>query len=469
MNDLEKRILELLREGKSLDDAKSIILDEFGKENKATDEEILEAVEKCQKMVDMDKKAADKKALEADTKAFNEKVEAEAKKQVEKILEQTKVKGVLELAAKNDGQVIAKEQDEQWIKDCADMLKFGLKLKSDGLSGEDQSSFDSLKQKSIQVWGEHLGVKSGATLDGIIAQTDAAGGYHMRPEFDMKLDTLLYADSRLLEVIGILRGAEKMLVNGVSTINLTYRTDENTAYTRTRPTYAQEEINPRDAGAIVPISRAYLNGTAYNLMTYLLGLFKDAKIRLLEDLFLIGKTTGDPFNGIWFTPGIGSVDAKNKGGTGKIESSDLTNSWANLPAQSRKSKSTAHIMDTREILVMQEERSTTGAKIDAVKMENGKFIHVPTGKEIIPVDTLDRTLNAYTDKTTGTDVLALTAVLERFRYYEVLGTRIDTSKEIYFDEDQLGVRFTLRNQLLIPANSLTSFCGISGVKQNAIV
>ena len=205
-----------------------------------------------------------------------------------------------------------------------------------------------------------------------------------------------------------------------------------------------------------------------NLVTEIISAASDAKIRLLEPQILTNSVDVDldPFDGIRFHPGVVAINCKNFGGTGKPVSSDLTNMYLAAPAQSRaKGK---FYMDSRELFLLLEEKTTDGNYLKAVEMVNGNFVHKPTGKIITPVDTLPRTLNGVTDSSTGTDVAVIFGVMSRFRLYQYRGFRIDTSKDIFFKEDAIGMRMIMTNKQGIPVNSRSSFVTLQGVKYNAI-
>jgi len=181
---------------------------------------------------------------------------------------------------------------------------------------------------------------------------------------------------------------------------------------------------------------------------------------------ICGKTSGDKFNGMWFTSGITSVTAQNSAGSGKITCKDLTNMEAGLAGQSR--AGSVFIMDTREILVLAEEKDSTGRPLNIVEQENGVWRHKTTGKEIIPIDQNSRrTLNGYSAATGGSNVPVMLVNPMRFRAYQLGASQIDTSQEFKFDKDQLTMRYMLSAKWGIPTYSLSSFVGLSGIVYNA--
>lgn len=459
---MKKRILELLRQGKSFDEAKSIAIEEF--ENEEV-EAIVKALKLAKKEIEAEKKLDDDEKAEAAEKAFNSRVEEATKKAVEKQLENAKVPSSLNNFDRKEA-VSTNDQPEQWKQDTGRFIQL---ISEKHLNQKGQEELIDLKEKFEKRQAEVMGQKS---TDAIIAGTDAAGGYFMEPKFDMEVDKLVYEGSALLQAMKMRPGSEKTLINSISTFNFVHRTDENTAFTETRPTFAQEELKYQDLGAIVGLSNRALNGSAYNLTQELTELAADAKIRKLETVIPTGKaSTADPtdtndtfkFNGIWFTSGVTTVNAINKGGTGKVTSADLHAMFLAAPAQTRAKGS--FLLDSRELGVLMAEKASDGHLLKQVVNINGKFIHTLSGKEIIPVDNMERTLNSTTGYS-GTDIPVIFGVLDRFRFYTLGGMRVNTSTERYFEKDQTALRFIMSYKQGIPTYSLSSFVLLLGVKYN---
>jgi HK97 family phage major capsid protein len=462
--DLVKRCLELIREGKSLDDVKLIVLEEY---KSATPEEIVEGLKQAQDVIKMDEQAEKKEVAEKEEKEFESRIEKTAEALVEKKLEEKKIDSVLE-QFKSGEKVVVKEDPTHWYKEAGEYIQLQLKKNK---SVDELTKMKAYEQKSVDSW---MKIYDKKTLDGIIAGTDAAGGAFMPYVFDMEVDKLIFKNSGLLAAIKKRKGDEKTVINSMSTFNFVHRTDENATFTSTRPTYAQSTISPKDTGAIVNVSNSALRGSAYNLMAELIESSADSKIRAFEKIITTGKaSTVNPddsndtfaFNSMWFTSSVSTIACKNSGGTGKIVSSDLTNLFLTAPSQTRAMG--VFLMDSRELMVMMEEVGDDGQYKEPIVVVNNKFIHKKTGKEIIPVDNMIRTLNSTTGYS-GTDIPVIFAPLDRFRFYEVGGMRIDTSQDRYFEYDQLGLRMIMRYLQGVPTYSLSSIVLLTGVKYSAV-
>jgi len=453
MKELSVFIKSLLVEKKSTEE---ILEDVSVKFKDSSDEEILEALEVAQKSIKLTQGVADRAA----EKESAEKMKSVINDQVSALVEEKLAS--IKLKTHYEDQVQVKTD---WVADAAIALSLSVKVAKKQATSSEHDEFIRVSQVNLKRWDEKIGVKA---TDSIISGTSTAGGAFMPPEFDAEIDKLVYKKSALLTAIKMRPGGEKTEINSISTFNFTYRTDENTAFATTRPTTATQEVLYKDAGAIIGISNRALQGSYYNIISELVELGADAKIRLLEPLLTTGSidVDSDAFDGIRFHTGVATLNCANNGGSGRVLSSDLTNLWLTAPSQSRAGG--VFIMDSREAMLLAEEKDSNGQKLRAVDIVNGEFVHTSTGKKIIVVDTMHRLCNGVTDRSTGTDVPVLFANLEMFRYYELGGLRIDMSKEFYYDFDQTGMRFILANKFGIPTQARTSFVTLQGVKTNTI-
>lgn len=457
--ELIKFITKLKREGKTEDEINFEISKSFPQ---LEVKEIVEALKAAQKAVDIESqvkteeaKAAQKAEIIATTKEIvNQQVEEELSK------------------IKNAGnpfgsQPQIKENPEQWKLELAESFKLMVKVQAKTATASEQDEYREQRNKTLNRWAEVHGEK---TIDAVITGTDASGGFFMAPQFDAEVDKIVYDSSELLSAIKMRPGTEKTEINSISTFDFAYRSNENAAFGATKPTFAQQEHKYRDAGTLVYVANRALQGSYYNLVAELMELAADAKIRLLEPLLTTGSTadspTAAPFNGIRFHTGVTTLDCKNSGGSGRLETTDLTRLFLAAPSQTRKQG--LFIMDSREAMLLAEEKDSNGRPLELVKMVNGSYIHMPTGKQIIIVDTMSRTCSGVTDSQNGTDVPVLFGVLDRFRYYSLGGLRVDTSKDFSFDTDSMTMRFVMSNKWGIPAQSRSSFVTLQGVKSNAV-
>ena len=449
MKDLIKK---LLAEGKSQEEIKTAIVEALAKKEVEAVEDIKSVIVEAMQEVEAAKSIGEAfGSIESDKKSAG--LEAKIKEL------EAKVDGVKMSGSLNSG-VVVKNADVQWKKDVVDAIHLHCKLKKEGyLSQKEMGLVSSIKERVVNA--------TKAVSDGMITGTDAAGGYLIRPEFDAEIDKLLYTKSALLDSMKIRSGNEKTLINGIGTFDFSYRATDNAAFGQTRPTITEQEINYRDAGCVVPMAAKLLDMADYNIISEIVEGAADAKIRLLEPQILVASVDVDldPFDGVRFHTGVTALNCKNYDGSKKLESIDLTNAFLAAPAQSRSNG--MFFMDSRELMLLLEEKATDGHYQKAVEIVNGAFIHMATGKKIVAVDTLHRLLNGVTDRSTQNEVAVIFADMSRFRFYQKGGLRIDTSKDIFFLEDQIALRFILTNKQGIPTNSRSSFVTIQGVEYNA--
>jgi hypothetical protein len=126
-------------------------------------------------------------------------------------------------------------------------------------------------------------------------------------------------------------------------------------------------------------------------------------------------------------------------------------------------------MNWLELCRITDERDNNGQPTNQVMTTpDGKFIHKPTGKEIIVSDLGYRLLNGVTNKTAGSNVPVICGDLSRFRFYQVGGMKIKTSNEFYFDKEAIALLMAIRFKQGVPTQSKTSFATLTGVKSVAI-
>jgi HK97 family phage major capsid protein len=349
-----------------------------------------------------------------------------------------------------------------WKAETAEYLK--LLAKREKTSSE-LDRMAELTEKSAKSYIDQSGMDA-KTL-GFEAGTDASGGYWMAPTFDMEVDKLVYEFSPLLNLIRVRQGGEKTEINSISTFDFNMRTNEDTAYTAKTPTLSQEELKYRDAGGLMSIGMAALSGSAYNVISELTELAADARIRYLEQIILTGLAASDGFNGIHFISGIGSAACAATNGTGGIVSKDLSNLLGAVASPAR--PRAKFVMNWLELCRITDERDNNGQPTNQVMTTpDGKFIHKPTGKEIIVSDLGYRLLNGVTNKTAGSNVPVICGDLSRFRFYQVGGMKIKTSNEFYFDKEAIALLMAIRFKQGVPTQSKTSFATLTGVKSVAI-
>ncbi|KKN68372.1 hypothetical protein LCGC14_0452480 [marine sediment metagenome] len=409
---------------------------------------------------------AAKKAIEADgileSKAAEtkkaENLKVEAKKLADAALKEIPVQSILEKAIES-GKVQVKEPKDAWKKDVADYVKNLVVLKKTG-NPVALKNLQDLTERAKKV-RESMGLKATS----IRSDSDVDGGFLIRPEFDMEMDKLIFKRSMLLDAIQFRTGNDKTLIDGISNFDFTFRADQDTDFTETKPTFTQQELNYREAGAIVPVSNFALEGSEFNLVSELLENAADANIRLLEPLITTGNVDApdnDVFDGFRFHDGITTRASIAAG----LESKDLTNAYLAAPPQSRQDGS--FVLDTRELCLLLEERDNQNLPIETILNINGAWIHKKTGRPIIVSDLMSRTNNALVDNSTGTDVGAFFVPLNRFRIYRDGTMQVDTSDQIFFKQNAIGLRFITRIKWGIPSNSRSSFVTLTGVKNTPI-
>lgn len=439
---LKDRAKQLFINGKSLEEITDIIVSEYAE---ATAEEIKNAVSAGK--FESEKLTSIKTLIEADNKKseFQAAVKSEVENQLKSI----------DLGSNYKSENV--KVSHNWRKEAAEYLKL---LANKEKNIDQINEMTELRSKSEKAYRE-----SAKTL-GFEVGTDASGGYFMQPEFDAEVDKAIYKQSELLNAIKIRQGGEKTEINSISTFDFTMRTNESTAFTTKTVTFSQEELKYRDSGGMIAIGNSALTGSYYDIISELIELTIDSKIRYLEQIILTGLSATDGFDGIHFKSGIGSAACVATAGTGGVESKDLTNLFAAVGSVFR--VNAKFVMNTLEFLRLSDERDSNGQPTNRIKEMNGKFYHAGTGKEIIISDLGYRSLNGVTNKTAGSNVPIICGDLSKFRFYQMGGTQIKTNQGFYFDQDALALLVWIRFKQGIPIRSLSAFATLTGVKSVAI-
>ena len=465
-----KEILELLKKGTSVLDIKTQILE---KDADADLELVAKNIDNAQKMLqqEADQKAADEKAArDAEVEAEKQKILDEAKAQAEAELENTKATSKLD----ESKSVQTQEQKGVWMQEHGEFIGLCAKQLTNKIDAKGLERLNELREKNFNsqadFYMKNFGINIKATNSGMNVTTDASGGYFVRSEFDNEIDKLIYEGSELLEAVKARPATEDLVINGIGTFNYTYRANDDTNITKTKPTLNQDTLALLDAGAIIPISNRLLSGSYYNLTSELLELSSDAEIRLLEQQVTTGDDaeSDEVFDGIWFTSGITTLVAKNSGGSGAVSNSDFHNAYLSAAAQTRRKG--AFLIRPEEFQYLWGLNDANGVPIGdkLFNQINGRWYHKGTGARVIIVDNMEK-VNSTTNKTTQTDAPLIFGDLSRFRLYRKGGRQVDMSQHLYFDYNQLAMRFILENAQTIATNSKSSFVAVTGLKENAVV
>jgi len=467
---MKKEIVDLytkqIGDGKSHNEAFLEVMKEFGEDN---EDMIFKSIETAQKVLKFQEKQKENEREQAKKAELETHVDKLVEKRLDEELSKIKTKGFFEPEYKSV------QVEDNWKEEAGEYLALYISKKiGGGMTPKNEEQFNALSEKNINRIKSyrHSGQYSQKAIDAIIARTDSAGGFFMPPQFDAEIDKLVYSRSEFLDTIKIRQGDEKTLINSVGTFDFAFRANENTAYSETRMSFSQQDVRYKDAGAMVPISRAALNGSYYNLIEQVMENAADARIRLLEPLLLTGSinVNNDVFNGLRFQTGTTIMNCKNNGnagGQGNLVSSDLVMADLAVPAQSS-DETCVFIMGREELALLRSEKDLNGRPLETVQMTNGVLVHKDTGRRIIKVTTLPRTLNGQIDRTTGTDVAVILGPLDRYRIYQNGLMRVDDSYDFHFDYDALTIRFVFAIKTGIPINSRSSFVNVLGVKSNAI-
>ena len=393
-----------------------------------------------------------KKTEDQAATAIKANIESLVKAQVDLVLKDIKVDPIM-----GRQSVQVSEHPESWR---LDMVKSMIYQGSNRLSVDEASDFDSVRTRI-----KNRNVAVTKDLSSSLNVTTSNQGNDLIPvEFDMEIDKLVYTQSEFLDAIKIRKGTESTDINGIGTFDFTARTTDSRSFTETAPSTAKVNIDYRDAGAIVAVTNRMMNGSAYNVVSELLELAADAKIRYLEPILACGRVTGsgDPFNGIWFS-GINTKTAKNNApGSGLIEFADLTNIFLGTAAQTRRSPSACFVMGTDELQNLMDRVDKNGQPIEIIKEVGGKFYF--KGRRIIACDLLPG-VNGVTDKSTAPHVPVFYGALDRFRVYQNGSLDVKSSGEAGFEEDATKFRFKFEFKVGLPSHSLTSFTALLGVKR----
>lgn len=396
---------------------------------------------------------------DAESKKAADAIEAQAKILAEKALEKIEMDGVIEKAIAT-GKVFVKENPNQWKVDQLKMFKSLANVNKYGAGHESAKDVSELMAKFKKAWAEKAGLRT---------DSDPVGGNWVRPEFDEEVDLLVRKKSQLLDAIGIRRGTDKTEINGMTNFAFTDRATQNDPFAEEIPPTQAEEVLYRETGAIVSFSPYMLTNSEHNLVDNLIELAANAKIEHLEARITTGKISdGNFFDGIRFQSGVTAFNIAAAGGTGLITSKDLTN--ATLAASDITAANGVFIMDRREAFLLGEERNDENQPIKTVRMQaDGSFVHEATGTKVVISNLMSRINTALTSNAGGLEVGCLFGDLSRFRIYQDGPMDVAQTDQFKWSSNQVSMRFILRYKFAIPANSLTSFVTLQGVKNNLIV
>lgn len=354
-----KKMLELIRKGVLKEDIFSKYMDEKGDDY--NQDEFTSEYTKAAKMAQAEKAEADAAKKAADQKAFDEKVKAAVDAQVKTALE------ALPVNARSEG-VEVKENEGVWRSEMTEFLKL-MAIRPQNLKTAQYERIQELSEKGFNSQKDFYYKKHGIVIDqkatnsGSYVGADANGGYWVRQEFDAEVDKLVYDESQIMQYVRVRQGDEKIAINGIQPFSYSYRTNDDTDFSKVQPVFTQDTITLKDAGAIVAAASRLLESNYYDLAGEIAELAKDAEIQLFEQQITTGddNESDEVFDGMWFTSGISTVVAKNSGGTGAIDSADLTNAWLGCAAQTRNKG--VHIMRTQSLRTWQTKRIQTVCRL----------------------------------------------------------------------------------------------------------
>lgn len=463
--DLITKILDLLKEGKSHSE---ISLKLFDEDEKLEMEAFQKAFDTAKKTYEVTS-TEDKKVADTASKAkYDADVKAAVKVEVDAALKNIPVQGILDTAIKQGVVSEVKENPRQAMTDVGRFYKNMVWLKEGkGDNSKIVTDLIELSQKAFNAY-KAQGLTFGSKVAGIVTDNDVNGAFLVRPEFDKEMDRLVFEMDDLLKAITFRSGGDKTLIDSILPFSFSFRADQNAAFAEVKPTFAQQTISYREAGGIVPVARVTFQESDFNLASEISIQAADAIIRLMVPLIATGSTgDGDPFDGFRFHPGVTNHQILDFGTGGKLVSQDLTNAYTAAPDETREQGT--FVLDVRELMLLSEERGDDNVPLKTVKKTNGQWMHVVTGRPIVLTSLMSRVNTALTSNAGGTDVGAFYAVLPRFRIYRDGGAmQTATSDQIFFKEDQIGIRFITRMMQGIPVNSRTSIVTLEGVKFNEV-
>ena len=306
---MDKLIAQWALEGKSDSEIASLVMshtDTAIEVKSLSVDDIADRIVSVKKTNDITARLA-KKQAEADAVVLAAKAKTDVEAQVKSLVDE-QMKAFKTHALSTGAGVGSVSVADDWQGDMASMLQLKHKIMHDQASSAEIDELQSLNQKNIrrELEGKHRGALSKKDTDVIIAGTSVAGGVLMPYQFDAQIDMLAVKQSQVLAELKVIQGTEKDLINSVGPLTLSFRAGENTLLPEQRPDFAQQEINPKDAGGILGMSVAAFNGSAYNIVNTMLELYTDAKIKLLETAIFTGSidVDADPFDGIRFHAGV---------------------------------------------------------------------------------------------------------------------------------------------------------------------
>ena len=434
MEKMKKAILDLLIQGKSKNEIVEYInanATEFegvkSEEISAAVVEALDAHER-QKAVSagFESKEAQKKAAE-DKAKFEASVKAEVEKQL------AGVKAANPIFA---GEGVTK--DNSWKSKALQMIRHAAR-------GEKSQAYELSNQFASAY-------RTKATLRG---DSTTVGGFTVPEEWDSEILKIMTAQFAIMaEVRERQTSGDTLNLNAVTIPSVAWVADQDTQYTESNPSFTQSALALRDLTARCNVSNDLLEDSAANIIDELSQVFAEAVGRELGKQWLSGNTSApdsDPFNGIYFTSGIGSVASL----TGSLGYADLINLMKQITG--RTAAGSKFFMNFKTLAAVMGIVGTDGQPIVKYDMVSGRPSSM-FGFPIVLVDDMANTFNATTDRSTGTSSSIILGDVNKYFGVAVKGgLRIAVSEHIRFDYNQVQVRVLKRCAWGIPSTVASAF------------
>ena len=434
MEIMKKALLDLLIQGKSKNEIVEYInanADEF-EGAKAADvatavAEALEAHDR-QKAIDA---AFEVKAAEKSQAVEKVKFEASVKAEVEKQL--AGIKKVNPIFA---GEGVTK--DNSWREKALQMIRHAAR-------GEKTQAYELSNQFAAAY-------RTKATLRG---DSTTVGGFTVPEEWDSEILKIMTAQFAIMgEVRERQTSGDTLNVQAITIPSVAWVADQDTQYTESNPSFTQSALALRDLSARCNVSNDLLEDSASNILDELSQVFAEAAGRELGKQWLTGNTSApdsDPFLGVYFASGIGSVASV----TGALTYADLINLIKTVSG--RTVVGAKFFMNFKTLAAVMGIVGTDGQPIVKFDMVSGRPNSI-LGFPIVLVEDMGNTFNGTTDRSTGTSSTIILGDMNKYFALAVKGgLRIAVSEHIRFDYNQVQVRLLKRCAWGIPSTVAGAF------------
>jgi len=448
MSELALFVKSLLEKGVSSSDAIGSVLEKHPDSSEA---EILAAVEAAEKAIKLSSSLEAKKADAAKVADLEAKigsiVEAKVKAETESILEKLPAPKAEE--SKVEFKSFFKDYivtANSWREDFKSYLK--------ALADDNQPLARQLSESFTK--------RSKFNQKAVLRGDATTGSYAVPDEFNDQVIYVAQLNSRIFDgAQKIVMNSDQMYLLGTGDVTFTSVTDQTTALTESAPAFTQTSLPLIDVGAITYIHQNLIDDSFTNIDAVLAGAYGRGFAAHVKEATTVWNvtTTGDKFNGIASTSGIGSVAVTDGGGT--ISYDDILNLIFSVGEVFRPD---CHFeMNDRELKKIMLIRDSLGrplfynsnSQVGAI----GSILGYPVYLNNQMPATMDSTTSA---RTGGTTAMILFGAANQVQIGIKGGLTIEASREFKFTNRQITYRAYCRwAQALVNTTAWAKLTGIS--------